>query len=143
MPNAKQRAFVRKHLKENKGKGQAYQEVYKTKSLGVAGAAATRLLKNVNVKDYISDVRAEIEKDSEWAYQGLKKLTESNKTPASTKEKIYNSILDRGGLQATKKIEKTTHKYEKEFNLTKEEMRELLNNEEVQERNFDEFKVKR
>jgi len=50
---------------EGMNQGDAYVAAgYKAKSAAVAGASATRLLKNVNLQQYMDDLRAEIQREA-------------------------------------------------------------------------------
>lgn len=58
--NQKQRQFTLEAFRTNEP-AEAYLTVYKAKSKAVASACATRLLKNVNVRSYLAELRQKIE----------------------------------------------------------------------------------
>ena len=121
--------FATKVVLEMKTPSQAYAEVYGRDANNPATrAAASRLLRHVNVQtemDKLSDVYKGL---AEWALTSQIDLALNPTTPAAVKFKIYSDILDRAGHRPPKKIQATVKEEEAppEFNLNREELQKII-----------------
>ena len=78
--NNNQKLFCHEYVKNGNNGTRAYMEVYGTKDEEVAKASASRLLTNVNVKEYIESLQKELKEDAimsakermEWLTKVLK-----------------------------------------------------------------------
>lgn len=110
-------------------KGEAYAAAYghdAQNSAGGASASASRLLKDAKIKKALSDMNTIYKGLSEWALSKQLELVMDSKTPPAVKNAILKEIQDRAGHNATQKIETTKKVKYPEFNMSPEELHEII-----------------
>lgn len=114
--NVRQEAFLQKMVREKTPAGAAYQEVYKVKDPMVAGANASRLLKNAKIeahkekleKEVKREVRAIFQKAAKGAAKRLVQISEDKKNTPEAR-KAANDVMRLANLEPASKQEvKTT-----------------------------------
>lgn len=121
------RHFANKVFVEDMPASHAYAEVFKTdKDSPSTMASASRLLRHDKVQQYQQGLSQQYLQDAAWAYQRQKTLAEKPSTPASVRNSIYESIQNKAGLGQTIKTEIQDKSKYPEFNVSREELQEWI-----------------
>lgn len=109
-----------------KNPAMAYMEIWGAKK-ATAQSQASRLLKEPEVQEAISDLREVFKTDAQLAYSVDKSMMMDTKTPANVRHAIAKDIMDRAGYAPTQKTENTTEvTYPEIDNISPEGLKDII-----------------